>query len=314
MTDNQPTARQLQIEKAKDAISKGQSLIIIGIDGIGKSHFLNELHRTTLPPHKISLFIAQTTVKQTVMLITESIFIEYGLRLPDNLLPETTLKKARIKGFLQWEDIKYSISRLSTDKIFKIIMGALVESNCRISLFIDNLTSAPTQLEIYKRLQPLCQMIITVNSSRMRGEILKFTIRIPNKIELKPLSDESCKQIVEDWLGQHEIRFDSEKTKKTTLQHIIVKSDGNAGALINMLDKLTVHEVVSNRHAKELQTEFGTTYFDMTPIILLLGFITMAWRQISRGIGDMESYILTTIVFSGLLVIIFLWRASNRTY
>jgi hypothetical protein len=188
--------------------------------------------------------------------------------------------------------------RLTLAELGDVIINSLraVPLDRKFIFFIENLKCVPQLALFYERLFQCSQIMACLEpADQYRAHIQPLTYNFMEKIELRPLPLEACREIADKWLEVHPIRFNSENARKAFVQHVARDSGGILSAIEGMLENAKTLDEVTTTKVRELSHDAAVQYFDMTYILfaLLVGF--MAMRYVSRGIGEAELMMLSGV-------------------
>lgn len=302
--------RSREIKQALTAIGKGGNLLIKGRAGIGKSAFLQHLHDDLKEQLSLIIWIPTGTTKHVTETIARQIHQQSALPIPTNCLPPRILAKAKRQGALPWSDLNRCFNRLSSTQATEIIINALQAK--RFQVFIDSLEVPPTQAALFAEMLNHAQIIAAMDTNNRRHRIDRLLWRFQQTAELKALPQENCLEIAERWLLQNPIRFSSLAVKRRFLRHIAQDSGGVPAAIRGMLEAASNEDEITPAKVRAFSHEAGIRYLDMSPVLVLILVGFMIMKYVSRGVGEIEMYVMagaSTALF--MAVRFFMYRMSR---
>ncbi len=293
--------RDNDLNQALQAITQGRNVLVIGDGGIGKTAFISALvERIELPCFQIH----EGTAKQVLFDLAMQVHAAYGLKLPAGIIPRQTLARAKRVGVLTIDDINRPIYRLKIPDLVQILCDSLAGKHCIV--VVNSLEVNPTTANAIKDLLEVVQMVGVMDSSNRRNLIQKMLYKFNQKIELEPLTIFECENIADKHCEG--IRFASHYTKSLFIRHISRESDGNPAALMAMLRAAATEDKITPAKVHSMSHEQGHSFMDMSWVVVLLLISFMAYRYISRGMGEMEGYILSGVGSAVVFGLIFVLR------
>ncbi len=296
--------RSDQIVEALVILRSGNSLIVKGQAGIGKSAFLRRIH-DRLGSEAPCFWLADTNSKAAVFDLAEQVHNRLSLKIPERFIPGRYRARASKTGIVEWEWIKRALSRAPIRETADLILASLRDRNAIV--FLESLEVPPTQAELYHDLADVAQLAGAMDQDNRRVRIQRLLWRFQKTIELKPLTREQSRELAVRWLEKRPIRFTSVSVREAFLRAVEQDSGGVPAAVEGMLLSATNDGEVSPSSIRTYRHEAGTRYLDMTPVIVLVVMGFMAMRYVSRGIGEVELLVLSGVasaLFYGLAIML----------
>ncbi|MCB1761332.1 MAG: AAA family ATPase [Gammaproteobacteria bacterium] len=295
--------RDEQIAEALRALRSGNSLVIKGRAGIGKSALLRQLHQQ-LGGEFPCFWLADSNTKAALFDLAEQVHHRLSLQVPERFIPARYRMQVHRAGIVEWEWIWRSLCRTPTQELAHLIVTSLRGS--RSILFLESLEVSPTQASLFDEFSGVAQLVAAMDAENRRVRIQRLLWRFQKSIELKPLPRAQVRALVVRWLERRPIRFSSERVRESFIRAVEQESGGVPAAIQGMLRSATNDEEVCPVRVRAHRHEAGVRYLDMTPIFAvgLIGF--MAARYVSRGIGEVEFYVLSgvgTVLFYSLTML-----------
>jgi len=268
--------RESVIEDIKSNISKGNSTLLIGPLGIGKSHilkYINHLH-------------------------PEAIFIDSPV--PIKLLLTQILDKLNP----DWK--KQVKARASLQEITSLLISNIVSKAKTRLLIIDNLERIrASDADLLIRLLDNFTIITAIedtSAERSRGaaDRLKQLWFKFKQIKLNNLSHEASQKLIK-YLTQNLSISDYEMLETRVLS----LSNGLPLAIVDMIHQVSHEPVVTRERIREVYHEAGIHYRDWTAAIVVLWGIAIMFRFFALGTHSFEAYILAGFGTAMLMVLRF---------
>ena len=294
--------RELELSEALAALRAGNSLVVKGRAGIGKTALLRQLHRL-LKDELPCFWLADTNAKAAVFDLAEQVHRRLSLQVPERLIPERYRARAHQTGLVEWAWIKRSLSRAPMRETADLLLASLRGRGAIV--FLEALEVAPTQAELYHDLAEVAQLAAAMDEDNRRVRIQRLLWRFQKTLELKPLTRSQSKALVECWQEHRPIRFSSDRVRQAFVRAVVQDSGGVPAAIAGMLQAAGNDGEVTPASIRAYRHEAGTRYLDMTPALVLLVIGFMAMRYVSRGIGQVELLVMSGVgsaLFYGLSI------------
>ena len=298
--------REAEIETLLAAAEKKKHILITGRLGIGKSALLRALH-SRLPK---AIMIPSGTPKTAMLGALEGAHAAVGLRVQSDMLPPTVAQRAKRRGYLKWSDLSYTLRRLPLSRQAELLQRSLAGKGAVV--LIDSLEVPPTLAESLEPLFDVAQVIAAKDDSNRRVRIERLMWRFATKIELKPLTNESAKALAERAIGGAVLRFSSDRVQNRFIRHVVNSSRGIPAAILGLVESAAAEQEITPAKASSLNHEAARDYLDMTPIVVLLLFIFIAMRYISRGMDSQELLILSGVASALFMAVRFSLMLMKR--
>lgn len=287
-------------------LRKGGNLLLTGPAGVGKIALLRGLYNA-MRGERPCLWVSQGAAKEQAYQLAVQTFEQIGLVVPPSLIAKRFQNAARKNG-VQWKMIERSVGRMPARECITMVVDSLMANGETVPLvYFESLELPPSQAVFFTSILEVAQVAACMDTSNRRIRIQRVLWKFPeqDRITVKPLPQEACREIAEQWLRKFPIRFDSERTRAAFLRSVEQDSGGMPVAIKGMLETASTESVVTRELVRGFVHEAGVTYIDMTPVVVLLAGGIMAARYIGRGIGNVELTLLAGIGMGLLLVIRF---------
>lgn len=285
--------RVRETEDVTAAILAGKSVLIVGRTGIGKTALMREVAHQLEGHEKPCIWVPKDTTKQVFRALAQALHETYGLSLPADILPKQTLARAQRNGFLPWSDLTRPLWRLPTAAVHSILLQTLRDHPAIVML--ESLEVPPSQADFYRDLIEACQVVAGMDSNNYRSRIKKLLWKFGHKLELKPLTLEESRSLVELQLQAQPVRFATEKVRERFIQAAAQASGGVPEAIRSIVEAAAAEGEITPAKVHGFGHEAGKTYLDMTPFVLfgMLGFMVL--RYLSKGLSDVEMAVIAGI-------------------
>lgn len=267
-------------------LDKGQSILLTGPTGIGKSHLLDHL-AFKYDCHAV-YFERPLPIKSLLTTLCDHAFPNYQSHLSS---------KATTQDLLDY---------ISRSKESPPDAASAVSSMGPLSLpilIIDNLDQIKSaDVDVIDTLMEQFTIIAATDDKKKRLDPLWWKFK---EEELAPLHDDDIRTLIRH-LTAHLTISDYDMLEN----HITSEANGYPLAVVDMVNQLTHCNTVDTQSIRQLQHSVGVTYRDWSFAFIILWSIIVCLRFIALGIHSFEGYILAGIGTSVFLVVkYFLMRA-----
>lgn len=286
-------SRQQELEKIKANLAKRQHTLLTGAIGTGKSHLLKYIARDL----KNAIYVERVQpIKSVLLSIAETLHKEGRLKI-----------EGVVAEYLEWADLKSKVSQLYPAELLKCVIEG-IEGRGYI-LILDHLEEITPAMA--SAILVLMDKALILGASRdlKDSESLSRVWWSFDVIELKSLSKEESLELL--WLYADKDRIaDKAMFENKVLNH----SAGNPLAIIEMAKKTKDTEFDSPEKIRNLHHDAGLKYFDLTPVLLIMGAIIVAARFVALGLNDMDTYILAGSAGAFFIILRYsIYRSARKT-
>ncbi len=300
----------------------GRHTLILGPKGIGKSRIMMEAMAILSGKTRRIDFSANVITQVTGQLGVrvrpgqyKMMFIEHSAPLGDclNEMCENLYRTDDLRfGFSKeeahdWPSAKKKLRGLGSVKLQDLIIDSLAAASRPHLIFFDSLDRiSPTHQMFIERVFTVSVVCAGVVQLKQTFHFRKIWSSF-NQIELEPLPETVCSQLIYHFLENYPIRvIDGELYKR----EILKSANGNPFHIKNMIWHGSREKFVSTEEIRKLrQTEQGE-YFNMGPIYIFLVSIFTLFKIFSLGTDNREFY----IYFSALGFMAYLVFRVFRTF
>ena len=257
----------------KAGLNKGQSLLLTGRLGIGKSHILQ--HLASQLQHKVLFLDSPTPMKETLSTLCESLY-------PDGLKAVGTRPSTK-------EILEYISTNPSTQNPI---------------LIIDNLDKLKTSdLEVFTSLLETFTILGATETTKPALKQIWWKFK---QVELQPLNQKTTKELIQFLTKNLSI-----KTYKSMETKIVTVACGVPLAVVEMTHQLNNYNVVDRNAVHKIYNEAGVNEHEWAWIIILAWAGLMMFRFISLGTHSFEGYIFAGMGMSVIMVLKFFLLRKN---
>lgn len=314
--------REREVSQMLSAIERGQKILVSGREGVGKSALMRYVHDAIKQRDNVlAVWIPDGNTKDVLLALAEQCHNNIGLKVPPEIIPKQNIARARRQGFIAWKDLQRPLRRLNNKALGDVILSSISDgkrdalAGKRCVVFIESLEMPTAQIEFVQKLFSETQIIAAISDTNRRANVKRLTWSFQTRIELRPLDLKASEQIAEDWLRKNPVRFSDKRTEERFIRHVGRDSGGNPEAIAGMLEHAATEDEITPAKANTFSHEASETYFDMTPLLLIVVVILMAMRYISRGMSETELMIISgagSALFFGMLFLLRALRDKRR--
>jgi DNA replication protein DnaC len=246
--------RNSVIAELTQNLSKGQSTLLTGKLGLGKSHILKHIS-AKLTPNRI-YFSTPIPTKVLLTQICDSLFVDWKDKLG------TRASNATLMQYIAENKVE-QLPILILDNLDK-----LKASDAESILFLlEHFTVLGSVADLNPKLKPVWW---------------KF-----KELELKPLKVDDCKELIKHLSASlHISNYEMLETK------LLSTANGFPLALVEMIHQLSLNSRITPQTIREADHAAGQSYRDWTFMIAVMWGALTAFRFISLGTHSFEGYIL----------------------
>jgi hypothetical protein len=256
--------RQAELNRTTASLLANGAILIVGEEGSGKSVLGNAVVEKLTCDGFLVAFVEPTTPKQMLLEITQQ------FELPTEDIEGKNLTMDKLKRAICLQQ-RFAIAQFLSENTAFIVL--------------DDAQSCDMKFRIWlKQLRRKGVPMLVLATDPPRSDIF---INIP-RIELKPLPEKAIRQIMKAAAQERAIALTSADLSK--LQE---RAGGNP--------MLAIRAIEEEYLGLDIEGADHRRYFDITPLILVVGVIFVIMRFIGLGTNDQALYI-----FGGIAAAIFL--------
>ncbi len=290
-------------KKALQAVEHGQNVLLVGRSGIGRKALLHSLRGEFE-----GYVLPAGTNKNALLGLARTIHEDVGLTISISLLPARTQKRAQRGEAIVWEDLNHPLTRIP--QIYEVLAASLEGKDKRI--FIESLEVAPQQAEFFAQLLGVAQVIACMDTVNRRNRVMKMLYKFQYRLDLRQMSLNDASDIATAWTKAHGVRFANDKTQAAFVRHVAQDSGGIPAVMLAMMQSAKATGEITPATVREFQPENARRYFDMTPFLIIVMVVFMAMRYASRGLSEIEAYMLSGMGSALMFGMMFLLRQLGR--
>ncbi len=261
--------RTKELAQLREYMDLRQHVLLVGPVGIGKSALLRE------PIEGLLLVVVVHTLqplKPAVISLAQQLHAQGKLTLPDI-----------DSQYLDWIEIQPQLSHFSAHQLIEQLMPL-----CQgMTLIVDELDGISSSLA--RSLEPLFETLLVIGAITtvdLTPELQRFFFHF-RLISLEPLSPEESRKLLWSQLDCSKIQ-----NPEAFEKHVLETTGGNPLAVRELAHQFYQIGMKTPHSLQDFHHEAGINYFDLTPMLLLLGAFAIIARFLALGLNDIEGYIL----------------------
>ncbi len=282
--------REVEAEKLRANITKGQPTLLLGDIGIGKTVLLRQVAKEidkaiyidSISPLKSAVLELSSTLHQRGELQIEGVQAEY----------------------LPWEDIEKKLARQTIRTLLGLITQNL--SGKGYVLCLDALENAtPTMAQ---HIGALMEHVTVVGAMNHKKSALKKLWWGFETLEIPPLTRTQSQELLWTLIDKTTL-IDAALFERTVLN----QANGNPLVITQLTEQAQKESDLTVEQIRGLNHEGGSRFIDITPLFFIVGMVAVAARFFALGTNSTELYILAGVfggVFMGLRY--FVYRAMRE--
>ncbi len=258
--------RQAELNRTTASLLANGAILIVGEEGSGKSVLGNAVVERLTCDGFLVAFVEPTTPKQMLLEITQQ------FELPTEDIEGKNLTMDKLKRAICLQQ-RFAIAQFLSDNTAFIVLDDAQSCDMKFRIWLK---------QLHRKGVPM----LVLATDPPRSDIF---INIP-RIELKPLPEKAIRQIMKSAAQERAIALTSADLSK--LQE---RAGGNP--------MLAIRAIEEEYLGLDIEGADHRRYFDITPLILVVGVIFVIMRFIGLGTNDQALYIFVGIaaaVFLGL--------------
>ena len=254
------------IAELKASLNKGQSILLTGQIGIGKTHLLKH--------------IANVYAEHAIYFPTPSPLKTVVMEMIERLTSSATTDKPTARLSVQ-ELVNYAVDHKSLSPPI---------------LILDNLHKLRTsELDLLLTLMNHFPILGATDEQLPKLKQLWWKFKL---MELQPLNEDASKELIKQLTQTMSISdYEQLETRMLSL------SNGNPLAIVDMAKQLSYKPVVTRDAVREIYHEAGVKYRSWSWFIIVIWAMIVMSRFIALGTHSFEGYILAGLGTSFLIVI-----------
>lgn len=277
--------------------TQGNHALLIGRNGVGKTHLLIDLKRELRAGDVAIHYIPRPVpAKETIESIYAWLAMLAGVGLPRKINRDT-----RIAEFCGYIAELLSHPNLASKKII---------------LMIDDFDHLPALA--VPIIEILAERICLVAAARHRKGGARFNRLLWRfaEIHIEPLSPQESRELAIRALSKVQgVKFPNDRIRDFLITRIATLSNGVPSAIVESVERLRGAEHIDERYIREIFVHRSAgSFFDATPLILAFFCFLVVMRYINRGMYQFDLYAIFGAI-SGLMLLArwFMMRTSRET-
>jgi len=265
-----------------ELVKKGQNVLILGGEGMGKSFQLSFVSQDGLIQTPVRLSLARATLR-------------------DGLI--SLLDQLGEAGLLDVSSLSQPLSRLSAKELGQTVLQTVSQAPGRVFLAVDDLDQLPPTLRRFLLGLFTLYNVQVVATARNEEKIKEFVDHFV-VVRLSPLSEEETRAWVETFVNARNIPvLGGEKGLQKLARHIYLRTGGNPRKIQGFLRKIEAQGYVDRSFLREELQPERFQFLDMTWLVILTAAVVMAVRYVSLGMHSRTLYVLAGVFYALALVL-----------
>lgn len=288
--------RARECEQLLRNTTQGNHTLVIGRNGVGKTHLLVDLKRQLRETDTAIHYVPRPVpAKETIESIYAWLAMLAGVGLPRKIGRDT-----RIADFCGFIAELLSHPHLAGKKLV---------------LLVDDFDHLPVlSVPIF---EILAERVTLVTASRSRKHSPRFNRLLWRfeELQVNPLAAHDARELAARAIaGVPGIKLPDDRTREFLVTRIATLSNGMPSAIIESVDRLRGAERIDASFIREIFVHRSAdTFFDATPLILTFFAFLIVMRYINRGMYQFDMYAIFGAL-SGLMLLMrwFMMRTSRE--
>jgi hypothetical protein len=262
----------------------------VGPVGIGKSHLLRVLHERR--PGALAVDTVKP-LRVTLLALCQALHAREALVLPDPDAAE-----------LAWADAARRLGRLNIRELTDVLVASLHGRG--LTLILDQLEGVtPSMLPALERL--MAEAVLVGATNRLTASCQKLWWAC-DQVEVPPLAADEIRQLLWTLAPRAQVA-DPEMFEAA----VLAQAGGNPYAVGELVKQVAGAPEVSRQAIRDLHHAAGVRYFDLTPVVFLVGAGIVAARFVALGLDDRDLYIIAGSLGALFMVARYLLLRGSRT-
>jgi hypothetical protein len=282
--------RAAELDRLEANLARGRHALLVGPVGIGKSHLLRVLHERR--PGALAVDTVKP-LRVTLLALCQALHARQALVLPD---PDA--------AGLAWADAARRLGRCNIRELTDILVASLHGRG--LTLILDQLEGVtPSMVPALERL--MAEAVLVGATNRLAPSCQKLWWAC-DRVEVPPLPADEIRQLL--WtLAPRAHVADPEMFEAA----VLAQAGGNPYAVGEMVKQVAGAPEVSRQAIRDLHHAAGVRYFDLTPVVFLVGAGIVAARFVALGLDDRDLYIIAGSLGALFMVARYLLLRGSRT-
>ncbi len=289
-TDLLLIGREEELQRLQENVARGRHSLLVGKVGVGKSHLLRVLAQQLTR----SIHLAQVRpLRLSLLDLCQALHQQGHLALPG-------VEAAA----LAWAEVSRKLARLNIRELTDVIARSLHGRG--YALILDQLEGlTPSMAPTVERL--LGEALVLGATSQLKPSLQKVWWAF-DRIDVPPLTREEARRLLWSLADEDQISDPAMFEAR-----VLAQADGNPYALVEMVKQAAGEREVGPQAIRDLHHAAGVRYFDLTPVLLLVGAGILAARFVALGLHDPDLYIIAGSLGAVFFVVrYFLYRGLWR--
>jgi hypothetical protein len=281
--------RDAELQALEASVARGRHTLLVGPVGIGKSHLLRAWQQRR--PGALAVDSVKS-LRVTLLALCQTLHARQALAGPGGAAgPASGPDGARLLG------------RLTIRELSDVLVASLHGRG--LVVILDQLEGAtPATLPTLERL--LAEALVVGATSRLTPSCQKLWWAFET-IELPPLGRDEVRRLLWALAPRDQITDPAMLEAK-----ILEQASGNPLAVVELVKQVAGRAQVSRQAIRDLHHGAGVRYFDLTPVVLLVGAGIVATRFVALGLDDRDLYVIAGSLGALFLVARYLLFRGGR--
>lgn len=291
-------------------IEQGNSVLVTGDSGTGKSALLQTLH-PALQTRGVVVYLERVAPWSSAL---REIFTQLHDQKALNIMPSIN----RTDWYADLENARkeWGKANPNNDLKAKSLFEAMQDHATRqtkIVVVIEDVQGITPSIQPFLNawLEAANLIVACVPEVLTKKDTKRFWKRL-EEVKLDNLNPKDSRELVKQHMQNLQIIT---RDDEAYLERVAMLSQGNPGEIVRIVKYKAPDDVMNAKHILSLsessaaRQEKGIAIF---PIIIAFAMFAIAWRYIARAQGDMNAYVLSGIVIASVAVISFALRPFLR--
>lgn len=273
-------------------VQRGQSIIILGDGGAGKTAILDVLNPML---EELAKTISLERCAPFSSLIREMFDQLWHNRMLGDELEEKTRYKDIEEDRKAWGK-----KRPSNDlkaRGFAECLKQWTQYHTKAIVVIDDVSGLTPSIRPWLiEWTNSATLILTATPQTLKKAGSSQLLKLLERIHLPPLTQAETGQLVDKLSLEYRIVC---REPGVYRNRVIALSQGNPGEVVRIIKHLSPEAIIKSEHVLSVGESFGAREekgIALLPIIAAAAVMTVAWRYVARAQGDMNAYVLSGIM------------------
>ena len=311
----QTVGRRAEHRRLQENLTKGVDTLVLGPTGVGKSHLLG-----LLSGEKVIQMPSLTPVRGAVIGLAEELYRRGVLKadLPESHeevhddLSEGAVEHGEAEGGGEanaapapsdFDEIRKHNARTTVRGWVQMISEAVQPNEW--TLIVDDLSDLSASVgRLIDHLNK--RFVIFAAAGEIKAVYEKHFWKF-ERVEVGNLTKREAADLIRQAAAGADI-----EDYRLFETHVLQKSAGNPRAILEIVDRLRKEPAITRSAVREVGHVGARGKLDLTPALILLVALFMAWRYVARGVDSFDGYMLAGVGSAGFMVLRFFMSRMRR--